>query len=131
MSYRSCVGGVLFVAAGTLLMSGCGSTPSASPQTGSAKTSSADSGGKSEQDEIKAAFAQLSSEDRPLAEAQGYCAVTAEPLGTMGPPLKLIIHEQPVFLCCKGCEKKAQADPEATLAKVEELKAKVKSSRGT
>ena len=43
-------------------------------------------------------------------------------LGAMGPPVKLMIKDQPVFLCCKHCKKKAEADPDATLAKAEELK---------
>ena len=30
---------------------------------------------------------------------------------------------KPVFLCCKGCEKEAKANPEETLAKVDKLKA--------
>ena len=71
--------------------------------------------------------AELSDEDRLLAEAQGFCAVTAEPLGSMGPPLKLIVNDQPVFVCCKGCEKKAKSNPDKTLARVAELKTKVKS----
>ena len=49
---------------------------------------------------------------------------TDERLGSMGPPLKLDIDGQPVFVCCAGCKKKALADPKATLAKVAELKAK-------
>jgi hypothetical protein len=34
-----------------------------------------------------------------------------------------------VFLCCKGCEKKALADPDRTLAKVKELKAEVRDEK--
>ena len=40
----------------------------------------------------------------------------------MGAPIKLELDGKPVYLCCSGCTKKAQADPAATLAKVEELK---------
>lgn len=109
-----------------LFLTGCGSaqngTPTAAPNT--QHTDHADHADKAEQ---QANFAKLSEEDRPLAEAQGYCAVTAEPLGSMGPPIKLVVNEQPVFVCCKGCEKKAKSNPDKTLAKVEELKAKVKS----
>ena len=39
--------------------------------------------------------------------------------------------ETTVFVCCKGCQKKALADPDKTLAKVEELKAKVAATRPT
>ena len=65
-----------------------------------------------------------------LIDAQGWCAVsTEERLGSMGTPIKLEIKGQPVFLCCKGCQKTAEADPDKTLAKVEELKAKVKAEK--
>ena len=115
------------VASLALFLSGCGSaqngTPTAAPQT----QHHDDHGDHVDKDEQKANFAKLSDEDRPLAEAQGYCVVTSEPLGSMGPPIKLVVNEQPVFVCCKGCEKKAKSNPDKTLAKVEELKAKVKS----
>lgn len=116
------------VAALALFLTGCGSaqngTPVAAPQVQHAGHNEADDHEKAEQ---QANIAKLSDEDRPLAEAQGYCAVTAQPLGSMGPPIKLVVNEQPVFVCCKGCEKKAKSNPDKTLAKVEELKAKVKS----
>ena len=64
-----------------------------------------------------------------LAEAQGYCVVTNDALGSMGPPIKVMVKDQAVFVCCKGCEKKATADPEKTLAKVTTLRAKVKSEQ--
>jgi hypothetical protein len=78
--------------------------------------------------EIKANLAKLSPEDRKLAEAQKYCAVEDDNrLGEMGVPIKLTIKDQPVFLCCKGCKKDAEKDPDKTLAKVKELKAKAKA----
>jgi hypothetical protein len=74
---------------------------------------------------VKANMAQLSPEDQKLAEEQKYCAVEDENrLGSMGKPFKVMVNDQPVFLCCKGCRKTALADPEKTLAKVRELKAK-------
>lgn len=78
--------------------------------------------------EIKSNMAKLSEEDRPLAEAQGYCVTSEEPLGSMGVPLKVVLNEVPVFVCCKGCEKKAKANPEKSLAKAKELQAKVKAT---
>ncbi len=109
-----------------LLLAGCGSAQNGTP-TATPNAQHADHGDHVDKEEQKAAFAKLSDEDRPLAEAQGYCVVTSEPLGSMGPPIKLVVNEQPVFVCCKGCEKKAKSNPDKTLAKVEELKAKVKS----
>jgi hypothetical protein len=79
--------------------------------------------------EIKANLAQLSPEDRKLAEAQKFCAVENENrLGSMGMPFKVLVQDQPVFLCCKGCAKTAQKNPDQTLAKVKELKAKAAGS---
>lgn len=66
---------------------------------------------------IRAALAKLAPEDRKLAEAQKYCAVLdGSRLGVMGPPIKLIIEGQPVFVCCESCQEKALADPKGTLA---------------
>jgi hypothetical protein len=76
--------------------------------------------------EISASLAKLSPEDRQLAEAQGYCPVmTDNRLGVMGPPVKLVIGTQPVFLCCAGCRTRALANPDRTLAVVAQLQARV------
>lgn len=78
----------------------------------------------SKDDKIAAALAKLSPEDRKLAEEQKFCALeNKSPLGSMGPPVKIELEGQTVFLCCKGCEKGAKANPDETLAKVEKLKA--------
>ena len=103
---------------------GCSSAQNGTPNTTSPAQSASHDGNDKQQ---TAHLAKLSNEDRSLAEAQGYCAVTAEPLGSMGTPLKLIVNEQPVFVCCKGCEKKAKSNPDKTLAKVAELKTKVQA----
>ncbi|HEY7326105.1 MAG TPA: hypothetical protein VH592_00590 [Gemmataceae bacterium] len=71
---------------------------------------------------IRASLAKLDPDDCELAEEQKFCPVKTENrLGSMGKPVKVIIKEQPVFLCCKGCEKQALADPDSTLARVEDL----------
>ena len=73
---------------------------------------------------VSAILAKLSDEDRQLAEAQKFCAVMShERLGGMGAPLKFEIKGEPVFVCCKGCQKKALKNPEETLAKVAAMKA--------
>jgi hypothetical protein len=41
----------------------------------------------------------------------------------MGPPVKLLIDGQPIFLCCPACKKKALIDPKATVAKAANFKA--------
>jgi len=73
---------------------------------------------------VQTALAQLDPADRKLAEQQKFCATDAESrLGSMGPPVKLMIKDQPVFLCCAGCRKAALKDPDKTLAAVNKLKA--------
>jgi len=72
---------------------------------------------------------ELEGNDKVLADRQAYCPVMSDTkLGEMGPPVKLVVkgkegREEPVFVCCKGCKRKALADPDQTLAKVAELKA--------
>ena len=41
-----------------------------------------------------------------------------EPLGSMGGPIKVMVGDKPIFLCCKGCIKKVQAEPAKYLAMV-------------
>ena len=76
-----------------------------------------------EDPDISAALEELSPADRDLARAQRFCPVLDESrLGSMGPPVKVMIEGQPVFLCCVGCQEKALKNPQATLARVGELK---------
>jgi hypothetical protein len=75
-------------------------------------------------DEVKSNLDKLSADDRALAEQQKVCPATNAPLGSMGVPIKVMVKDQPVFICCKACEKGVLKDPDATLKKVEELKAK-------
>jgi uncharacterized protein (TIGR03000 family) len=77
-----------------------------------------------EKSKIAANLAKLSPEDRKLAEVQKFCVEEDNPLGGMGVPVKIILKGQPVFLCCEGCVEKVQQEPNKTLAKVKELKAK-------
>jgi hypothetical protein len=93
------------------LLAGCNDPKSSTP---SGKAS----------DEIKSNLAKLTAEDRALAEKQKDCPKTNAPLGSMGVPIKVMVKDQPVFICCKMCESSVQKDPDATLKKVEELKAK-------
>jgi hypothetical protein len=78
--------------------------------------------------EIAANRAKLSPADQKLADAQEWCVVNNEERlgGMMGVPVKLTIKGETVFLCCKSCKSDAEKDPEKTLAKLAELKAKKK-----
>jgi hypothetical protein len=75
---------------------------------------------------IKENLAKLSPEDRKLAEAQRFCAVEGEEsrLGSMDVPIKLMIKDKPVFICCGGCKKQALAEADKTLAQAEAFRAK-------
>ncbi len=102
---------------------GSANQPRAAQGDRPAVSQSADQPG--EENGIQEALAKLPPEDRRLAEEQQFCAVLNEHrLGSMGTPVKVLVEDQPVFLCCKGCQKKALAEPEQTLIKVQELRAK-------
>ena len=108
-------------AAAALALAGCGGGPVA-PAAGGARAAAP---APQEIDAVSAERAKLSPDDRALVDAQEWCAVsTEERLGAMGPPLRLDIKGQPVFVCCKGCRRKAEADPDKTLAAVAGLKVK-------
>ena len=118
-----------------LLLVGCQDSSAPAPAKGAgaqtAQTAQAAHGpskpNEAEQTEadIRANLAKLDPEDRKLAEQQKYCVIeTDNRLGEMGVPVKVMVNDQPVFVCCKSCKKGAEKDPDKTLAKVKELKAK-------
>ncbi len=112
--------GVLLAGAVVVAGGGCGAGKPEPPPPAGAVAPSAGAA-----DEVAAERAKLSPEDRALVDAQEWCVVsTEERLGSMGPPIQLDIKGQPVFVCCKGCKRKAEADPDKTLAKLAELKNK-------
>ena len=81
---------------------------------------------------ITQALARLSAEDRKIAEKQQFCPILSDnKLGAMGVPVKVMLENQPVFLCCDGCKKQAQDHPQETLAKVQKLKEPRSHSPGT
>lgn len=49
---------------------------------------------------------------------QRTCPVTGEELGSMGQPIPVTVKGETVYVCCRGCAGKAQADPDKTLAAV-------------
>jgi len=51
--------------------------------------------------------------DEKAIAAQRVCPVSGEELGgEMGPPIKVTRGESAIFLCCKNCLRKVQADPD-------------------
>jgi multidrug efflux pump subunit AcrA (membrane-fusion protein) len=126
--------GSFLIDAETRLTGGVASTylgVSAGTQAGDrhlATTAARPSLARDEEDKVQAALARLGTEDRQLAGEQGYCPVLGTRLGAMGLPVKLLLQEQVIFLCCKACVTQAQRNPQAALAKVAELKAKIRNT---
>lgn len=49
------------------------------------------------------ALVPLAATDRDGIAGQHTCPVTGAPLGSMGQPVKLMVGNRPVYLCCEGC----------------------------
>jgi membrane fusion protein, copper/silver efflux system len=106
-------------AAGSIYFGGSGGSQARSSSTTTVRPSTPEDPNA----KIEAALAALSSDDRKLAEAQRFCPVLPKSrLGGMGTPVKLMIDDQPVFICCDGCRAAALENPQETLAKVKNLK---------
>ncbi|MBX6315627.1 MAG: hypothetical protein IRY99_22345 [Isosphaeraceae bacterium] len=116
----------LGIALALLAFVGCAETaPSASaPESGAASSASkpAISAITLTQEQIDEINKLPDPADREAALAQKVCPVGFDDdpeegrLGAMGPPVKEVVNGQTVYLCCKGCIKQLQADPEKYLA---------------
>ncbi len=83
-----------------------------------------------DQARINQALSKLSADDQRLARGQVFCAIDQDSrLGSMGPIHKLMLKNQPVFLCCKGCEAEAKLHPDETLQKVQNLMSRMNPKR--
>lgn len=60
----------------------------------------------------------LTDADRPLIARQRTCPVLGSALGGHGDPIKLLVHDQPLFVCCQGCVNKVKENPHLYLAKL-------------
>lgn len=70
-------------------------------------------------DQMKAVLAELPAADAAAAEAQHFCPVSDEMLGTMGPPERVMVDGREVWICCDGCRERLLADPAPYLAKLD------------
>jgi hypothetical protein len=107
--------GALVSFSAVAVLSGC--RPADDPAVMEGPAAPAEQAGMS--DEVAEAMAQLSEEDRRAAMQQGFCPVTEEPLGSMGKPYRVVVHDRVVFLCCSACEQELRANPEIYLAKLD------------
>lgn len=67
---------------------------------------------------LEIAVSTSTAADAEAIARQKVCPVMDEPLGGMGTPIKVTIGDKPVYLCCKGCIKKMEAEPVKYLAMV-------------
>ena len=74
--------------------------------------------GKSDMEKMKENLAKLSPEDAASAEKQHICPVSGDMLGTMGPPIKVHVKDQDIWVCCEHCIDKVKEDPDKYLAKL-------------
>jgi hypothetical protein len=118
--------GSFLIDAETRLTGGVGSTyfgASGGPQADKHGSTVRPSSTGDDETKIKAGLARLDPADQKLAEAQKFCPILKSRLGSMGKPIKLSLKGEPVFLCCKGCEKEAKDHTDQTLESVRQLKA--------
>jgi Cu(I)/Ag(I) efflux system membrane fusion protein len=71
-----------------------------------------------EDNKAETALKALGAADENLARAQKTCPVSGEDLGSMGTPVKVSGAGKTVFLCCEGCRKRFEADPEKYVKKL-------------
>ncbi len=62
-------------------------------------------------------LAALDQSDEAGVARQRVCPVTGAGLESMGGPVKVLVGDKPLYLCCKGCVGKVQSAPEAYLSK--------------
>src|SRR4051812_27427207 len=102
--------GAALAAAGLLAVAGCGQdhdrgTPHPAPAAPAVKAP-----------EPAPAPAPLDPNAKPYPLKT--CIVSGEALGSMGEPVRFTYKGQEIKLCCKGCEKKWQADSDKLLEKI-------------
>jgi hypothetical protein len=78
---------------------------------------------------VEASKVQLpEAEIKALAETQKVCAVTGEPLGSMGAPEPVALTDSKgdkhtVLICCEHCREELLKDPDKYLAQLDQAKA--------
>jgi hypothetical protein len=105
--------------AAAMWLTGCGGT---SAQTQGEKAKPADQkspiAAKDAKDKPQVTVVPVSKDDEAAMKEQAVCPVSGDKLGSMGEPVKVMIGDKALFLCCSGCLSKVQDDPELYLNKV-------------
>ena len=103
----------LFLSVALSSVPGCNSPSEPPAQTQGAGEGDHDHGsgdGKSDMEKMKENLAKLSAEDAASAEKQHICPVSGDMLGTMGPPIKVHVKDQDIWVCCEHCIDKVKED---------------------
>jgi YHS domain-containing protein len=115
----------LIVLAIASILAGCGGStakpdqkPAATPTAGGESHKESQKNETTGKADTAAGLAELSVEDRAIAEKQKVCLVSDEPLGEHGKPVKIDVKGQTIFLCCAACEEPIRKDPDKYLAKL-------------
>lgn len=69
-------------------------------------------------EKMKMTLAKLSPEDAASAMKQHFCPVSGEMLGVMGPPIKVDVKGQQVWICCEDCRQTLLDNPEEYLSQL-------------
>ena len=67
--------------------------------------------------EYKEAIQKLPESEWAAVYKQVNCPVSGQPLGSMGTPIKVTVQGQDVYICCEGCRKALEDNPEKYLTK--------------
>lgn len=70
---------------------------------------------------------KLPLDDLKLALAQKKCPVSGDPLGDMGTPEVVSVKGEKVLICCDGCRKDVEENPDKYIAMVKESREKDKT----
>lgn len=68
---------------------------------------------------LEITISKATASDAALIAAQKKCPVMNASLGSMGSPVKAMVGDRPVFLCCQGCVPRLKAEPARYLALVD------------
>ncbi len=71
---------------------------------------------------LQVVLAALEQSDRPLIARQKVCPDNGAALDSMGGPVKVLVGDSRLYLCCKGCLAQVQSDPEGYLRKASPAK---------
>ena len=107
----------------SLVFAGCNNVPETpAPETPAPDAGDNAAGGEDamadEDPAVTEALKDLSAEDQAAVRRQKTCPVGGGLLGSMGPPIKVDVKGQDVYICCAGCEQELLARADEYLAKI-------------